>query len=184
MTHHTQGAAFFYAPLVLLIDREPIWERGDALTGYYILNNERERAVEDMLDLQLWNSKNMGKAWRPNHLRWLGLDKEVPDAVQTARQVTEGHTWWISNVAKLTTGEWTEEDFLKSAHGNLAQKSHHLMAVAFERLTEPDRREEAIDALNQSVALDMRTMDFHYWSLAALKILDKNPEWPDSLRPN
>lgn len=181
-TKHAQGAAFFYVPMMLLCDREPEWERGDSLAGYYILKGDREKAVEVMLDLELWTSSNMGKAWRPNHLKWIGLDEEVPSAVETAKSVTDGYSWWISNVAKLTSGVWKEEEFLDAADEDKSQLSHHLMAVSFERLATPGRRQEAIESLDKAIALDMRTADFHYWSVATRKVLQENPDWPASLR--
>ena len=124
----------------------------------------------------------MGKAWRPNHLRWLGLNDELQEAVATARQVTEEHSYLISSVARLTTRKWTEEQFLKSAGEDRGQRYHHLMVIAFERLTDPNRRDKAIEALEEAIDLDMRAADFHYWCLATLKTLRENPAWPASLR--
>lgn len=129
-SRHAQAAAFFYVPMLLLLpDREPMWNRSDSLAGYYVLTGNRERAAADLTEHQFWTT-NMGKAWMPNHLRMLGLDDQATVATTIAMQVTEGHAWWISNVARLTTGEWSEERLLASAGDDRWQRSHHLMVIA------------------------------------------------------
>jgi ECF sigma factor len=127
-----------------------------------------------------WTSMN--RVWAPLVYKLCGRDIEAAKAIQDAESLIDDNAWWISNTAKLWSGKITPEEMLREAKSHRYQLTHHFSTLAFYFLTQPNGREKAIEYNNRAIALNCRAMDTYSWCKALKAKLDRDSEWPASLK--
>lgn len=179
--HKSQSAQFFYHPLSYLENHRIVTDDESIFPIYYLLVDDPRKALE-VLNVPNVQQSNMNRVWAPFVYQLCGRDDNVAKAICDSQSLIDDNAWWISNTAKLWSGKITPEQMLNEAENDRYQLTHHLLLLAFYYLTQPHGRANAIEYNNRAIALNCRTMDTYSWCKALKAKLDREPEWPASLK--
>jgi tetratricopeptide (TPR) repeat protein len=177
----SSSAIFYYLPIAFLGDMPVEIEDELMWPAFFLFVDEPQKALTHA-ETSEWRTSGLGRAWKPNLLRWCGRDEEADASLREARPLADSHAWWVSNVVKIFAGEIGEAEMLEACKGSRDLQTHLRMTLALHLLAQPERRQAASGHVDEALSLDCRNADTYYWCQMLRRKLDEDPAWPESLK--
>jgi len=171
----------YVAVLLRLQHFDKALEDEDFQCCVYALMDDREAALRafDRVTagaapiLQLWD-RAIGK--------FCGQSALATPTWKALQNSTESQLWWIDRPLRLFLEEATPQEVLDEAGDVNQQVAHAHYSIARNYLVEGERK-LAMQHCRACVECNAVTYDTHQWALVFLTHMERNPDWPASLKP-